>query len=148
MRKEIEIKQNNKRHTQAILTLLQSEKLPVADLSETLDNFIIAIHNNNIVGAIGLEQYDTCGLLRSLVVNRNHRNENVAGKLLIQLEEKASELGIHCMYLLTETAPDYFAKKGYEKIRREEVPALLQKSSEFSHICPQSAIVMKKHLIK
>jgi N-acetylglutamate synthase-like GNAT family acetyltransferase len=49
------------------------------------------------------------------VVNRNHRNENIAGKLLIQWEEKASALGIHCMYLFTETAPDYFAKKDMEK---------------------------------
>jgi amino-acid N-acetyltransferase len=126
---------------------LQSEKLPVEDLPAGLDNFFIASDHDNVIGAIGLEKYNNCGLLRSLVVNKDYRNEKIAAKLVRHLEKKAKDLGVDCIYLLTETAPDYFEKKGYEKIKRDEVPAGLQSSSEFSHVCPQSAIVMKKYIV-
>jgi len=131
---------------QAIITLLQSEKLPIEDLPRSLDNFFVAVHNGKVIGAIGLEKYDHCGLLRSMVVNKEYRNKSTASQLVRELEGYAAELGIDCMYLLTETAPGYFERKGYQRIPREEVPQSLQMSSEFSHVCPVSAIVMKKPL--
>ena|ERR1043165_2655093 len=130
---------------QSIIALLQSEELPVEDLPISLDNFFAAFDNDKIIGAIGLEKYDNCGLLRSMVVNKEYRNKNTAAQLIQKLESYAIELGIECMYLLTETAPGYFERKGYERITREEVPQALHVSSEFSHVCPASAIVMKKH---
>lgn len=147
MKKEIEIRQGNNGYREAVVTLLKSENLPVEDLPASLDNFFIAVDHNNIVGAIGLENYNNGGLLRSLVVDVDYRNEKIAGKLVTQLEEKAKTLGINEMYLLTETAPEYFANKGYQKINRTEVPTHMQQSSEFSHVCPASAIVMKKALL-
>jgi amino-acid N-acetyltransferase len=146
MLRQIEIKEGNNGYRQSIVALLQSEKLPADDLPGALDSFFVALDNNHVVGAIGLEKYNNCGLLRSLVVNKDYRNEKIAGKLVGQLEEKAKTLGIDCIYLLTETAPDYFAKKGYERISRDEVPAPLKESSEFSHVCPQTAIVMQKYI--
>jgi len=116
------------------------------DLLADLDNFFIASDNDHVIGAVGLEMYNNYGLLRSLVVNKDYRNEKIAARLVRRLEKKAKDLGIDCIYLLTETAPGYFTKNGYEKIRREQVPADLMSSSEFSHVCPQSAIVMQKYI--
>ena len=146
MPRQIEIKEGSNGHRQSIVALLGSENLPVEDLPAILENFFVALDQGNVVGGVGLEKYGDCGLLRSLVVNKDYRNEKIAGKLVEQLEEKAKASGIDCIYLLTETAPAYFAKKGYERIKRDEVPALLKQSSEFSHVCPQSAIVMQKHI--
>ena len=129
-----------------MVALLQSENLPVEDLPATLNNFFVALDHDNVVGEVGLKNYNNCGLLRSLVVNKEYRNEKIAQKLVKQLEEKAKASRIDCIYLLTETAPDYFAKKGYERIGRDEVPASIKQSSEFSHVCPQSAIVMQKYI--
>jgi len=131
---------------QAIVSLLQSEKLPVEDLPDSLDSFLVALHGDEVIGAIGLEKYDNCGLLRSMVVDKLHRNKNTAAQLVQELETHAIETGITCMYLLTETAPGYFERKGYQRIQREEAPRALHASSEFSHVCPVSAIVMKKEL--
>jgi len=131
---------------QNIIQLLQTEKLPVDDLPPSLDNFFVAIDNDNVIGAIGLELYGDCGLLRSMVVMKEYRNKNIASQLVLQLENYAKAKHINCMYLLTETAPQYFEKKGYEKITREEVPEQLKTSSEFNHVCPASAIVMKKEI--
>lgn len=130
----------------SVVALLTTEKLPVEDLPATLNNFFVALHGGNIIGAIGLEQYGRYALLRSMVVSPEHRNKNIAAALVAQLEHYGKTLHINTMYLLTETAPEYFAKKGYEKINREEVPDAVKASSEFSHVCPVSAIVMKKEL--
>jgi len=136
----------NNGQRQSIVSLLQSEKLPVEDLPVSLDNFFVALDDNKIIGAIGLEQYNNCGLLRSMVVDKEHRNKNVASQLVLQLEQYAITKGIDGMYLLTETAPEFFKRKGYAQISRDETPEPIQASSEFSHVCPVSAIVMKKLL--
>src|ERR1700704_7039744 len=115
MEGKIEIKEGNTRHRQSIVSLLQSEKLPVEDLPADLDNFFIALEYDKVVGVAGLEKYNNYGLLRSLIVNKDYRNEKIGGKLVQQIEEKAKDLGVDCIYLLTEKAPDYFTKKGYEK---------------------------------
>jgi amino-acid N-acetyltransferase len=133
-------------HRPMVIALLQAEKLPVEDLPASLNNFFVALHEVKIIGAIGLKQYGNYGLLRSMVVHAAHRNKHIASSLVEQLEHYGKTLGISDMYLLTETAPAYFEQKGYQKIKREEVPLELHASSEFSHVCPVSAIVMKKEL--
>ncbi len=130
-----------------VITLLQAEKLPVEDLPTTLENFVIAKQGDRMIGTIGLEIYGNYALLRSLVVDKKFRNQGIADQLLLDIESKARERNLQQIYLLTETAPIYFEKKGYQRISREEVPLEVQKSSEFSHVCPQSAVVMTKKLI-
>ena len=129
-----------------VIALLQTEKLPVDDLPATLDNFFIALYDGKVIGAIGMELYRPYALLRSMIVSREHRNKNIAAALIEQLEHNCETQQIKTIYLLTETAADYFARKGYRKITREEVPDAVKASSEFSHVCPVSAIVMKKEL--
>lgn len=129
-----------------IIDLLQKENLPAEDLPLDLSNFYTAIEENTIIGLIGLEPYGENGLLRSMVVSPNYRNQQIAERLVKMLEEQAINSGINTIYLLTETADKYFSRKGYKTIAREEVPTELKASSEFSHVCPVSAIVMKKEL--
>lgn len=133
-------------YREQIIALLSAEKLPVDDLPETLENFIVALDADEVTGAIGLEVYGDYALLRSMVVTPPYRNKGVAGKLLQQLETIANTQSIKEIYLLTETAPGYFTGKGYQTITRADVPEPVQQSSEFSYACPQSAIVMKKIL--
>ena len=144
----MEITKAKEYHRQSIVSLLQAEKLPVEDLPPVLDNFFVALDENDVIGAIGLEEYDSCGLLRSMVVSKRFRNKNIASHLIEALEKKAIASGMDCIYLLTETAPQYFEKKGYEKISRDSVPKSIQASSEFSGVCPVSAIAMKKSLMQ
>lgn len=129
-----------------VIALLEAEKLPVEDLPGSLDNFFVVVNGGDIIGAIGMEQYGMYALLRSMVVSREHRNKSIASGLVQHLEQYCRSLGISVMYLLTETAPAYFEKKGYQRISRDDVPAALKQSSEFSHVCPVSAVVMKKAL--
>lgn len=139
---------NAQAYRQEVIALLRSANLPVDDLPEQLDNFLIIRNDDQLAGVAGIELYGSYALLRSVAVSNDFRQKGVAGKLLSAIEELAAGKGIKTIYLLTETAPDYFDRKGYGKIARADVPAEVQQSSEFSHVCPQSAIVMKKDLIK
>ena len=134
-------------HREAIITLLQSQGLPSGDLPQPLQDFYVALEEEKVIGLIGMERYGSFGLLRSMVVHPDYRNRHIAERLVQLLEEKAKASGTHHMYLLTETAEAYFGRKGYSTISREDVPAEVQASSEFSHVCPASATVMKKNLI-
>ena len=129
-----------------ITELLQSQQLPTADLPSTFSDFYTMIDNGIVIGLIGMERYGDYGLLRSLVVHPDYRNLQIAATLIKMLEEQVTSSGITAMYLLTETADKYFSRKGYNTITRDEVPDEVKQSSEFSHVCPVSAIVMRKDL--
>jgi amino-acid N-acetyltransferase len=129
-----------------MINLLKSNNLPAEDLPKELDEFYTAMDGQRIVGLIGMERYSHYGLLRSMVVHPDYRNKQIAKKLVQLLEQKAASSGIITMYLLTETAEKYFSRNNYQLITRKEVPEPLFRSSEFSHVCPVSATVMKKEL--
>ena len=130
----------------SIIALLMDEQLPTDDLPAILKNFLVAAEADEVVGTVGLEYYGGYALLRSVAVRKNKRKAGVASRLLTKIESIAAIDNIKEIFLLTETAPDYFIKKGYSIIKRTDVPPEVQLSSEFSHVCPQSAIVMKKIL--
>jgi len=129
-----------------ISALLDSEKLPKDDLPASLDHFFVVRVNDNVVASIGLEPYEDFALLRSMVVNKDFRNRNLAGELNDSLEQHARDIGVRQIFLLTETAERYFLKKGYSIISREEVPGTVRASTEFSLVCPVSAVVMRKNI--
>jgi amino-acid N-acetyltransferase len=142
----MKIIQANQTHRQTIIELLKAEKLPVADLPGNLDHFFVASIDGEIIGAIGLELYPPFGLLRSMVVQQDHRNQKIAAALVQALEKHATDLKLSSIYLLTETASTYFDKRNYQRVERTEVPDAIKQSTEFSSVCPVSAIVMKKSL--
>ena len=129
-----------------VVALLATEKLPVADLPEHLDNFLVALEHGELIGVAGIEIYGQSALLRSVAVQPSDRNKGVGEKLLHRIEDLARSRGINAIYLLTETASGYFIKKNYQQITRNKVPDDVLGSTEFSFVCPHSAIVMKKIL--
>ena len=59
----MEIKEGTS-YRESIVAMLEVEKLPVNDLGTNLGNFVVALDNNEVVGAAGLETYGNYGLLR------------------------------------------------------------------------------------
>jgi len=131
-------------YREQIKSLLTGNNLPVNDLPTLLDNFVVALSNGEVAGSAGLEIYGKYGLLRSVAVKADFRGQGVAGKLLDRIEKLASVKGLLEIYLLTETADKYFENKQYLRMARTDAPVEIQRSSEFSSVCPQSAVLMKK----
>ncbi len=129
------------------IDLLTSQKLPVSDIDKNLSHFFAVKEADKLIGIIGLELYSDYGLLRSMVTSPFHRNIGIATLLLAKLLAYAKKLGLKEIFLLTETAAAFFLKRGFQNISREEAPEALKQSSEFSHLCPLSAILMKKEIV-
>ena len=127
--------------------LLGDAGLPTDDLDpELLEHFLIAELGDEIVGLVGLETYDTNGLLRSLVVTSRSRSTGLGKKLVSALEAAAQAAGIKDLWLLTIDAEGYFATLGYVIVARDAVPEAIRLSDEFAELCPDSAHLMMKDL--
>jgi amino-acid N-acetyltransferase len=131
----------------AVLALLESSGLPVADLSPAhLESFLVILESETPVGCAGLEWYPPSALLRSLAVKEAKRGQGLGARLLSEIEEKARTAGIESIYLLTTTAEVFFSQHGYRRVDRDSAPADLQSSQEFLSQCPSSAVCMVKSL--
>jgi N-acetylglutamate synthase-like GNAT family acetyltransferase len=124
--------------------LLTGAGLPLDGLSEKLEHFLVAEADGRIVAAAGLEQYDDSVLLRSVVVDASHRGTGIGARLSDAALVLARDLGARDAYLLTDTAEDFFRRRGFEVIDRREVPDGIRNSVEFAVACPESAIVMRR----
>jgi amino-acid N-acetyltransferase len=132
----------------AVQDLLLASGLPVDDLgSEKLDCFLIAEHDNNTVGLIGLEILGTVGLLRSLVVEKNARSTGLGGKLVGSLESAAEAAGIAELWLLTIDAEQFFQRHNFEIVDRTTAPDTIRQTDEFNGLCPDTAYLMRKTLV-
>jgi amino-acid N-acetyltransferase len=60
--------------------------------------------------------------------------------------EEAARQHLEAVYLLTETAPDFFGKMGFRRIDRTSAPPAIQGSSEFAVLCRDSAVAMTREL--
>lgn len=129
----------------SIIRLLQENKLPVEDISSSIQFWLIK-DGDKTAGVVGIELMGEYGLLRSMATDKAYRNQGIATLLVNELEKYAREQKLKAVYLLTETAEKYFDTKGYTKIQREEAPDAIKASAEFSHLCPSSAVVMKKEI--
>jgi amino-acid N-acetyltransferase len=131
----------------AFLVLLKDGGLPYQDIDAAhLNNFLVAIAGKEVLGAVGLERYGNDGLLRSLVVRPESRWTGLGTQLAAAMEEHAKKLGVTNLYLLTMTAPDFFARRGYAELARSGAPKALQETTEFSTLCPSQAVCMHKSL--
>ena len=126
--------------------LLQSSKLPVEGIPKHLQNFLIAEMNEKIVGTIGLEIYQQTGLLRSAVTATDLQNRGIGSRLVNMIIDYAKEQNVKELILLTETAKDYFARKGFMPIDQQTVKGNIRSSVEFQGACPSTAICMRKTL--
>jgi amino-acid N-acetyltransferase len=127
--------------------LLSSAESPIEDLQPgMLEHFLIAESAGAIVGLIGLQIYETIGLLRSLVVTASARRSGLGGKLIGALESAALAAGITELWLLTIDAEKFFERQGFEVVPREVVPDSIRRSEEFAELCPDSAYLMMKEL--
>lgn len=127
--------------------ILAENNLPIDDLSEVnLNHFFWCGDVFNPRGVIGVEVYGTDGLLRSLAIDLDVQGQGYGALLLQKLEQHAKSIGIQTLYLLTETAVEYFQGKGFESIVREFAPEAIKQTKEFSGLCPDSATLMCKSL--
>jgi amino-acid N-acetyltransferase len=127
-----------------VVRLLEAAELPTAGLNRSLTDFLVAEDSGRVVGAVGLEVYGDCALLRSAVVDAGRRGSGVGVDLVESLLRRAETRGVREIYLLTTTAEHFFPRFGFLTIPRGDVAPAVRASKEFRGACPDSAIAMRK----
>jgi amino-acid N-acetyltransferase len=120
--------------------------LPLDGVSGHPRAFLIAHGSDLLAGCVGIEQYGTDGLLRSLAVHPNHRSQGLGARLTRRALRQARRLGLRRVFVLTETAPEYFLRFQFRRIPREDAPPGVQGSVEFASACPATAVCMERTL--
>lgn len=130
----------------AVERLLTENALPLTGVREALKDFVVAESQGQIVGVAGLEICKDDALLRSVAVQPAWRSNGVGRALVTRAIADAEARGIRALYLLTTTAENYFPSFGFTKIARENVPADVRATEEFTVSCPASAVAMTQAL--
>jgi len=130
-----------------VLRLVGEAGLPIDDLDEAdLSHFLGLGPRNRPVGVVGLELMGATALLRSLAVDAGARGAGSGTALVEAAEGHAIREGVERVYLLTTAADRFFERLGYVRVARENAPPEIQRTREFSDMCPDTAVLMTKDL--
>jgi amino-acid N-acetyltransferase len=132
--------------TPAVLGLLADAGLPLDGAAEALAMGIVAREDEVVVGGAAVERYGEAGLLRSVVVAPVWRGGGLGRELVTAAEVLARGVGIHELYLLTETAQGWFAALGYDVVSREDARIAVGESVEFTMSCATTGVPMRRAL--
>lgn len=126
-----------------LCAFLMSHNLPYKDISIEKNLMVCYVDDNgNVIGSGGLEFYGPYALLRSIAVHQDFRGKAIGKSIVLDLLERAKEKKVSAIYLLTETAHDYFIRLHFHDVDRKNVPHQIRSSTEFTNVCPASADCM------
>lgn len=130
-----------------VIHLLEECNLPADDIGSNQQVECYGIRDkSNLIGLVGLEVLGSVALLRSLAVSLESRGNSIGKELVNFAESRSASLGVSQLYLLTTTAYNYFERLGYKVINRDLAPEQIRQTSQFSSICPSSAVFMVKEI--
>ncbi|MBC7921793.1 MAG: GNAT family N-acetyltransferase [Ferruginibacter sp.] len=130
----------------ALIHLLDEAKLPTDDLPLELHAFLLYRLDDQLVGSVGLQQWSSQALLRSLAVRASFQGMGLGTSLYQAAVQLARQQSIEELYLITTTADGFFARQGFERIDRALVPEAIRQTAQFGSLCPSTAVVMTKRI--
>jgi len=136
----------NSSEINSVKKLLQSVELPDSDLEASPIHFFGIKEKNEIIATGALEIYGKNAVLRSVAIKPNLQKSGFGKQIVDFLEQKAGELGVENLFLLTTTAESFFRKLNYQPIQREMCPEGIKSSAQFKDICPSTASCLFKNL--
>ena len=135
----------------AVLQLLKTVDLPTEGVKEHFLSFLVGLEAHadspeevQVIACVGLEVYAPSALLRSLAIHPSHQGKGLGKKMVEAASTWAKNHDIRQLFLLTESAVDFFHKLGFIDINRDQVPHDVQQSIEFTKLCPTAPCLTKK----
>ncbi len=127
---------------EAVIELLRVCELPLGGLDDCWASAFVACTGQVVAGSAALEHHGPDAILRSVAVDAAHRGRGIGEALVQRALEAARSDHVRNVYLLTETASDFFPRFGFRQTPREQAPAAILQSIEYSSLCPTSATSM------
>lgn len=136
------------RDMQEIRDIAAEMKLVSTDLGDAdAANFLVLRNETGFVGCVGLEVYGEDAILRSLAVTTTARGVGYGWLLADTAIQVARHRGVRRIYLLTETASDFFAAKhGFRVVDLSTVGAAVSESNTFRSQRDRDAVAMRLDL--
>jgi amino-acid N-acetyltransferase len=125
-----------------VLALLAACGLPAAGVEDHIKTFLVARDGERLVGCSGSEPHQFAALIRSVAVDPEYRSIGLGRRLVREMIDRLASRGLREFYLLTTTAEDYFKRRGFKPIDRDEVHPQILGSQEFA-VCPESSVCMR-----
>jgi amino-acid N-acetyltransferase len=132
----------------AVIELLRRCELPTEGVSDRFPaGYAVAVADDGVVIAVaGVERYGDHALLRSVAVDPQWRGQGIGDRVVADRIRWAARGGARNVYLLTTKAGEYFGRRNFRRIARDEVPEEVRSSSEFTTVCPTTAAAMVREL--
>jgi UDP-N-acetylmuramate: L-alanyl-gamma-D-glutamyl-meso-diaminopimelate ligase len=132
-----------------VRAILDRTSLPHKDLSDDRFGDVLVVRGDagDVVATVTVEPHDDSAILRCLAVSPESRGRGYGWMLADAAVARARELGAQRLYLLTESASDFFAEKlGFRQVERVTVEPEVSQSATFRDAGSKSAICMKLDL--
>ncbi|WP_227937029.1 hypothetical protein [Alkalihalobacillus deserti] len=101
-------------------------------IEQNIESFLVVEdQDQNLIGTVGIEQYETEGLLRSLVLDSPIWTAQLSLEFLQLTLKYAEEQDMETIYLCTKGTNALFHQLGFREIEKEEVPDPIKGSPHF-----------------
>jgi amino-acid N-acetyltransferase len=127
-----------------IRSLLERVHLPSSDVGGPHQRFVVARSGSELVGCAALEVHGATALLRSLAVIPARQGLGLGTALYERIMREGAAFGVEQIYLLTTTAEPFFARAGFVRTPRDDVPEAIRRTTEFTALCPATAVCMRR----
>ena len=117
-----------------VAALLRRCGLPAEDTQGSIDAFHVALDKGRIIGCVAGEQGGRAIVVRSAAVDPIYRDRGIASRLIETLLLRARGTGAREAYLLSTSAPSYFARWGFGSARLDGLP------QRGAHFCAVHAV--------
>lgn len=135
-------------HRAEVEVLLQQAGLSTMGLDSAYAQGWVALSGARVVGFLTADQVGEAALVRSLAIDPGWRRQGVAARLLARCKRDWRAQGVRQLWLLTETAVDWFTQQGFQQVTREELPVCWQSHPLVKSVCASSADVMHCRLLQ
>ena len=130
----------------AVDALIAAAGLPLDGIESWRAHQLVTRDRGGIAATAALEIHGADAVLRSVAVAADRRGEGLGDAVVRAALVHARSAGVATVYLLTETAPEFFRRFGFEVVERAAAPPAIQESVEYCGVCPATATAMQLNL--
>lgn len=130
----------------AVDALIAAAGLPLDDIERCRAHQFVIRDRRGLAATAALEVHGSDAVLRSVAVAAERRGEGLGDAIVRAALEEARATGVATVFLLTETAPDFFRRFGFEVVERAAAPPAIRNSVEYCSVCPATATAMRLNI--
>lgn len=128
-----------------MVDLISSAELPASFIAEFLDGFVVAERGGAVIACGGVEMYETCAVIRSVVVEPEAQGAGNGRQIAQRLMDAARAAGATDLYLFTAQAHPFWLRLGFVDVTFEEWKVAARANWQYQFLSQNREIVPDIH---